>query len=98
MAKTYLIETITTFTHGYFVEMDDDMDPRVIAEKICSEPDNVDIVEGYQYFSGEKFDQCIPTSIEQIPRIFRAKNSYLAQLDDEDIINRFTLDYRTDKD
>lgn len=97
MSKIYLIETVSTFIHGYIVEMDDDMDPRTIAGKIIAEDDIDKIKENYQYHVGEKFDQCIPVSKDQIGRIFRAKNDYLSHLTDEDIIDRFTMDYRTEK-
>lgn len=98
MSKTYLIETVSTFIHGYAVVMDDDMDPREIAEKILAE-DNIDTIkELYQYHVGEKFDQCIPLKEGQVTKVFRAKNGYLAGLSDEEIAARFTMDYRTNKE
>jgi len=98
MTKVYLIETVSTFIHGYAVIMDDDMDPKTIAGKIIAEDDLDNIKELYQYHVGEKFDQCIPLKEGQMTRVFRAKNDYLAGLSDEEIIERFTMDYRTNKE
>lgn len=98
MSKTYLIETRQTFIIGYAVTMDDDMDPKTIAGKIIAENDWDKTVELYQYDAGEQFEQCIPTSNEQIPKIFRAKNDYLNMLTDEEILYRFTMDFRTNKE
>ena len=98
MSKTYLIETVSTFIHGYIVEMDDDMDPKTIADKIIAEPDPNKVKETYQYHVNEKFEQCIPVKREQIGNIFRAKNDYLSGLSDEDIVDRFTMDFRTNKE
>lgn len=97
MSKIYLIETVSTFIHGYIVEMDDDMDPKTIAGKIIAEPDINKVKETYQYHVGEKFEQCIPVYKEQIGRIFRSKNDYLSNLTDEDITEGFTMDFRTKK-
>lgn len=97
MSKTYLIETVSTFIHGYAVEMDDDADPKEIAEKIASNPDR-DIVELYQYHKSELFDQCIPLKNGQVSRVFRAKNGYLADMSDEKIAERYTMDFRTIKE
>lgn len=96
MVKTYLIETRQTFIIGYAVTMDDDMDPKTIADKVIA--DGEFSKEFYQYDAGEVFEQCIPTSKEQIPRIFRAKNDYLSQLSDNEILERFTMDFRTNKE
>ena len=106
MAKTYLIETRQTFIIGYAVTMDDDMDPKTIADKVITATaffrawatDGEFSKEFYQYDAGEVFEQCIPTSKEQIPRIFRAKNDYLSHLTDEEIVGRFTMDFRTNKE
>lgn len=98
MSKTYLIETVSTFIHGYAVVMDDDMDPKAIAEKILAEDDIDKIKELYQYHVGEKFEQCIPLKEGQVTKVFRAKNGYLAGLSDEEIATRFTMDYRTNKE
>lgn len=98
MSKIYLIETFSTFIHGYAVEMDDDMDPKVIAGKIIAETDVDKIKELYQYHVGEKFDQCIPLKEGQVSRVFRAKNDYLKDLSDEEIIEKYTMDYRTNKE
>jgi len=95
MSKTYLIETRQTFIIGYAVVMDDDMDPKTIAGKIVAENDWDKTVELYQYDAGEQFEQCIPTSNEQIPKIFRAKNEYLSQLTDEEILYRFRSEEHT---
>ena len=97
MSKIYLIETVSTFIHGYIVEMDDDMAPQTIAGKIIAEKDPDKIKETYQYHCGERFEQCIPVKREQIGNIFRAKNDYLSHLTDEEIVERFTMDYRKDK-
>lgn len=96
MVKTYLIETRQTFIIGYAVTMDDDMDPKTIADKVIA--DGEFSKEFYQYDAGEVFEQCIPTSKEQIPRIFRAKNDYLSKLSDNEILERFTMDFRTNKE
>lgn len=94
MSKTYLIETKSTFILGYVVEMDDDADPRKVAEDLIN--GNLDeVVENYQYHSGETFDQCIPLKKEQIGNVFRAKNNYLAHLSNDEILQRFTIDART---
>jgi hypothetical protein len=100
MSKTYLIETRQTFIIGYAVTMDDDMDPKTIAGKIIAETGHGAEypIELYQYDAGEVFEQCIPTSNEQIPKIFRAKNDYLSQLNDDEILGRFTMDFRTNKE
>lgn len=100
MSKTYLIETRQTFIIGYAVTMDDDMDPKTIAGKIIAETGHGDEfpIELYQFDAGEQFEQCIPTSKEQIPKIFRAKNDYLSHLTDEEIVKRFTMDFRTNKE
>ena len=98
MSKTYLIETVSTFIHGYAVVMDDDMDPKTIAGKIIAETDPDKIKELYQWHTGEKFEQNIPLNEGQVARVFRAKNSYLSQLSDEEIEERFVMDYRTNKE
>ena len=100
MSKTYLIETRQTFIIGYAVVMDDDMDPKEIANKIIDEGCHGGELptELYQYDAGETFEQCIPTSKEQVPRIFRSKNDYLSKLSDEEIVERFTMDFRTNKE
>lgn len=98
MSKTYLIETRQTFIIGYAVTMDDDADPKTIAGKIIAELPYEEVKELYQYDAGEQFEQCIPTSEEQIPKIFRSKNDYLSQLSDEEIVYRFTMDLRTKKE
>ena len=100
MSKTYLIETRQTYIIGYAVVMDDDMDPRMIAGKIIAEvPHGGEFpTELYQYSNGEVFEQCIPLAEGQVARIFRAKNDYLSGLSDEEIIERFTMDYRTNKE
>ena len=99
MSKTYLIETRQTHIIGYFVQMDDDADPKEIAGKIIEDaPWSLAIAEIYQYDAGEVFEQCIPSSMEQAPRIFRAKNEYLASLEDDEIRARFTMDMRTKKE
>ena len=96
MSKIYLIETRQTFIIGYAVVMDDDMDPKTIAGKIIAEEMPKEL---YQYDAGEIFEQCIPTSEEQIPKIFRAKNEYLSKVfDDEHILEHYVLDYRTSKE
>lgn len=100
MSKTYLIETRQTFIIGFAVVMDDDMDPKTIAGKIITDVGHGAEypIELYQYDAGEVFEQCIPTSNEQIPKVFRAKNDYLSHLTDEEIAFRFTMDFRTGKD
>lgn len=100
MAKTYLIETRQTFIIGYAVTMDDDMDPKTIAGKIIADvPHGGELPpELYQYDAGEVFEQCIPLGDGQIQRVFRAKNEYLSQLSDDEILERFTMDYRTNKE
>lgn len=94
MSKTYLIETISTFKHGYVVVMDHDMDPREIAKQVI---DLREPIEYYQLHIGEEFDQCIPLKEGQAPRVFRAKNDYLADLSDEEIVSKFVMDFRTEK-
>ena len=96
MSKTYLIETRQTFIIGYAVVMDDDMDPKTIAGKIIA--DDEFSKELYQYDAGEQFEQCIPLADGQISRVFRAKNDYLSKLSDEEIEERFVMDYRTNKE
>lgn len=100
MSKTYLIETRQTFIIGYAVVMDDDMDPKTIAGKIIAEGTHGGEFpkELYQYDAGEQFEQCIPLADGQISRIFRAKNDYLSMLSDEEITERFTMDFRTNKE
>ena len=100
MSKTYLIETRQTFIIGYAVVMDDDMDPKTIAGKIIAEGNHGGELptELYQYDAGEQFEQCIPLADGQIPKVFRAKNNYLAELGDEEIVERFTMDFRTNKE
>lgn len=93
MSKTYLIETVSTFKHGYVVIMDDDMDPREISKQVI---DSEEPTEFYQLHIGEEFDQCIPLKENQAPRVFRAKNDYLADLSDEEIVSKFVMDYRTE--
>ncbi len=101
MAKTYLIETRQTFIIGYAVTMDDDMDPKTIAGKIIAETGHGAEfpIELYQYDAGEQFEQCIPLKEDgQLARVFRSKNDYLADWTDEEIKERFLMDFRTNKD
>ncbi len=100
MSKTYLIETRQTFIIGYAVVMDDDMDPKTIAGKIIAETNHGGEfpTELYQYDAGEVFEQCIPLNDGQTAKVFRSKNSYLSKLSDEEIEQRFTIDYRTNKE
>ncbi len=100
MSKTYLIETRQTFIIGYAVTMDDDADPKEIAKKIIDEGYHGGELarELYQYDAGETFEQCIPLGEGQIPKVFRAKNDYLAALSDEEIVERYTMDYRKNKE
>ena len=94
MSKTYLIETVSTFVHGYAVVMDDDMDPKTIAGKIIAQEMPTEL---YQYHVSETFDQCIPLAEGQLARVFRAKNEYLADWTDEEVAEKFLIDYRTEK-
>ena len=97
MSKTYLIETRQTFIIGYAVTMDDDMDPKTIADKVIA--DGEFSKEFYQYDAGEQFEQCIPLKEDgQLARVFRSKNDYLADWTDEEIKERFLMDFRTNKD
>ena len=96
MSKTYLIETSITFTYGYAVVTDDDMDPRAIAEQLINDP--TDTVELYQYHTNEKFEQCIPLKPGQVVKVFKAKNGYISNLSDEEIVGKFMMDFRKNEE
>jgi hypothetical protein len=100
VSKTYLIETRQTFIIGYAVVMDDDMDPKTIAGKIIADVGHGGELptELYQYDAGEVFEQCIPLNDGQLAKVFRAKNEYIANWTDEEITEKFLMDFRTNKD
>ena len=101
MSKTYLIETRQTFIIGFAVVMDDDMDPKTIAGKIIADVGHGGELptELYQHDAGEQFEQCIPLKEDgQLARVFRAKNEYIADWTDEEIKEKFLMDFRTNKE
>ena len=97
MSKIYLIETRQTYIIGYAVIMDDDMDPKEIAQQVIMNTSD-DTVELYQWHVGEQFDQCIPLKDGQLVKVFRAKNDYLAGLSDEEIVGKFMMDFRKNEE